>query len=117
MASYTGSQLAGVGTPTEALTAGVAYTFTITTPTTLEGSAYFTFETVRDANGFYVGVGENASGVINTLVNTQSPNQSPFIFSIIIDSNGGSFNFTPTNNITQGSAFLRATGNISLTIS
>jgi hypothetical protein len=117
MASYTGLELSGTGTPTEALTAGVTYTFTFTTPSTLEGSAFFTFETVRDANGFYVGASENAVGTLNALVGTQTPLQSPFIFSTILQQGGGSFAFTPTNSVSAGGAFLRATGNISLTIS
>jgi len=117
MSSYTALQLGGQGTPTQPLTAGTTYTFTFTTPQTLLGSSYFTFETVRDANGFYVGSSENAVGTITSISGTNSPVTNPFIFSIIVNQNGGSFTFTPTNNITSGSSMLRATGNMSLIIS
>jgi len=116
MAEYTGKQLEGMGILTEALTAGVTYTFTFTTPPTLRGSAYFTLETVRNSNGFYVGIDENAEGTINTLASIQTLLQTPFKFSVVVQQGAGSFNFTPTNNIPLGGALLRATGNIALDI-
>ena len=50
MATYTAQQLNGAGTPTEVLTG--QKTFTLTNP--LSSSAYFTVETVRDSNSFYI---------------------------------------------------------------
>jgi len=117
MASYTGAQLEGQGTPVEALTAGVEYIFTVTAPSTLLGSAYFTFETVRNANGFYdSSTVQNAVGTLSSTNIPTSPIQSPFIFSEIISPGGNTFSFTPTNNVAAGSAFLRGTGGISLAI-
>jgi len=117
MASYTGNELKGQGTPIEALTAGVEYIFTVTTPSTLLGSAYFTFETVRNANGFYDSTTpQNAVGILSSTNIPTLPIQSPYIFSEIISPGGNTFSFTPTNNVAAGSAFLRGTGGISLAI-
>ena len=117
MASYTGAQLEGQGTPIEALTAGTEYIFTVTAPSTLLGSSYFTFETVRNANGFYDSTTvQNAVGTLSSSNIPTLPIQSPYIFSEIISPGGNTFSFTPTNNVAAGSAFLRGTGGISLAI-
>ena len=117
MASYTGNDLEGQGTPIEALTAGTEYIFTVTSPSTLLGSAYFTFETVRNANGFYDSTTpQNAVGTLSSTNIPPLPIQSPYIFSEIISPGGNTFSFTPTNNVAAGSAFLRGTGGISLAI-
>ena len=117
MASYTGNELEGQGTPIEALTAGTEYIFTVTPPSTLLGSAYFTFETVRNANGFYDSTTpQNAVGTLSSSNIPTLPIQSPYIFSEIISPGGNTFSFTPTNNVAAGSAFLRGTGGISLAI-
>ena len=117
MASYTGAQLEGQGTPIEALTAGTEYIFTVTAPSTLLGSSYFTFETVRNANGFYDSTTvQNAVGTLSSSNIPTLPIQSPYIFSEIINPGGNTFSFTPTNNVAAGSAFLRGTGGISLAI-
>ena len=79
MASYTGNELSGKGIPIEALTAGVEYIFTVTTPSTLLGSAYFTFETVRNANGFYDSTTpQNAVGTLSSSNIPTLPIQSPY---------------------------------------
>mgnify|MGYP003668264041 FL=1 len=65
MANYTANQLSGEGSPCESLTGGTTYTLTLSNP--LSGSAYFTFETKRDNDGFYNGSNESAGGVINNL--------------------------------------------------
>ena len=117
MASYTGNDLEGQGIPIEALTAGTEYIFTVTPPSTLLGSAYFTFETVRNANGFYDSTTpQNAVGTLSSTNIPTLPIQSPYIFSEIISPGGNTFSFTPTNNVAAGSAFLRGTGGISLAI-
>ena len=117
MASYTGAQLEGQGTPIEALTSGTEYIFTVTAPSTLLGSAYFTFETVRNANGFYDSTTvQNAVGTLSSSNIPTLPIQSPYIFSEIISPGGNTFSFTPTNNVAVSSSFLRGTGGISLAI-
>ena len=53
MASYTAQQLSGAGTPIEAISG--QKTFTLTKPSNLSGSAYFTIETVKNSSGNFIG--------------------------------------------------------------
>lgn len=115
MASYTANQLAGSGTPCELLDFLKIYTFTISNP--LSGSVYFTFETPRDKNGFYLDVETMAKGDFNNLSNVSTLIQSPYIFSVVVSPGGGSFNFTVRNRNNANGAFLRATGGATLQIS
>ena len=118
MASYTANQLYGAGTPIEALTAATTYTFTLSTPVAL-GSAYFTVETVRNANGFYDTQPSNSLGSYASFtgVDEDTSITSPFISSIVVPQGGGSYTFTPTANVAVSSSFLRSTGGVTLTIS
>jgi hypothetical protein len=115
MATYTANQLSGAGSPCESLNGGTTYTFTLAN--LLSGSAYFTFETKRDVNGFYSGSLESASGIINNLSLVSSLNSSPYIFSVVVNPGGGSFDFTPTVTMAVSSSFLRTTGGTTLEIS
>lgn len=114
MASYTANQLSGKGTPCESLTGGVTYTFTLSN--SLSGSAYFTFESVRDVNGFYSGSATSAVGTVNNFSGVSSLVDSPYIFSVVVSAGGGSFDFTPTSTMAVSGSFLRTTGGTSLTI-
>ena len=118
MASYTANQLYGAGTPIEALTAATTYTFTLSTPVS-SGSAYFTVETVRNANGFYDTQPSNSLGTYASFtgVDEDTSITSPFISSIVVPQGGGSYTFTPTANVAISSSFLRSTGGVTLTIS
>ena len=115
MANYTASQLKGAGTPCEALNGGITYTFTLSNP--LSGSSYFTFETKRDVNGFYSGSATTANGVIDNLSSVSAPVTSPYIFSVVVNPGGGSFDFTPTTSMAASGSFLRTTGEATLQIS
>ena len=119
MASYTGNELSGKGIPIEALTAGVEYIFTVTTPSTLLGSAYFTFETVRNANGFYDTQPSNSLGSYAsfTSIDEDTLITSSFISAVVVPQGGGSYTFTPTANVAISSSFLKSTGGVTLTIS
>ncbi len=118
MASYTGIQLSGAGTPNEALNAATPYTFSFTTPSTLSGSSYFTFETVRNNDGFYDSTSAlNAVGTFTSLTNVQTLVSSSYIFSVVVEQDGGSLVFTPSNNVLVSGSFLRTTGNTALNIS
>tara|TARA_R110000796_G_scaffold18817_1_gene56819 strand:+ start:758 stop:1114 length:357 start_codon:yes stop_codon:yes gene_type:complete len=118
MASYTGNQLNGKGTPIEALTASTPYTFSFSIPSTLSGSSYFTFETVRDNDGFYDSTSAlNAVGSFTSLTNVQTLITSSYIFSVVVEQDGGSLVFTPSNNVLVSGSFLRTTGDTALTIS
>jgi len=116
MGSYTSNQLYGTGTPIEALTSGTTYTFAITSSTS--GSTYFTLESVRNSIGFYDSSSSaTAEGTLENLTNVTSLVSSSYIFSVVVNPGGGSFDFTPSNNIAVSESFLRGTGGISLTIS
>lgn len=116
MATYTAAQLSGAGTPIEPLTEGTTYTFTFSIPSSLSGSAYFTNESVRNENGFYLGESTNAVGDVNNFLGVSNLIQSPYIFSVVIEEDGSSFDFTPTDDVPISGSFLRATGGMSLTI-
>lgn len=121
MASYTGDQLSGAGVFTEALGSSSAHTFTFTFSDLLTGSqdeAYFTFETIRDSEGFYNSTSlTNASGSFSNEDKVTSLVSSPYIFSYVLTGSGASFDFQPEDNIPVSGAYLRTTGNVSLVIS
>ena len=119
--TFTGLQLSGSGTPIPALTAGTKYTFTLSIPTGLSGSGYFTSETSKDPNGFYPSTTvENAIGVYDTLTGIPDGSlvTSSYISSIVTDNQPAvcSYKFTPTYNVVVSSSMLRTTGNIGLQI-
>lgn len=116
MSSYTADQLYGEGTPIEALTSGLTYTFTLSTPSSLSGSAYFTNESVRNIDGFYSGSIPNTVGVVDNFNGISNLIQSDYIFSVVVDQNGGSFDFTPSSDVIESGSFLRTTGGMSLNI-
>ena len=116
MASYNSNQLSGAGTPIEALTGGNTYTFTLASP--LSGSTYFTLETVRNSMGYYDSTSSTtAKGTFENLANVTGLVSSSYIFSVVVQPGGGSFDFTPAGNVAISGSFLRATGGVSLTIS
>jgi len=127
---YTADELKGAGHLNKSqLLAGGNYTFYLYRPknTTgqspnLSGSGYFTFETVRDAKGFYPpttpklasGSKVNISGS-NTLI------ESPYIFSYELNTNSNtpqtsSFSFIPEVDVPLSGAFFRATGDYDMEI-
>lgn len=120
MATYTHSQLKDDGTPTEAL-AG-AKTFTFLNPGT-NGSAYFVFETVRAIGGVYdTSSVSYAIGTYDTFSTGSGYENlglvtSNYIFSTVVPPGTSSFNFTPTTNVPVSGAWLRGTGEFTLTIS
>ena len=121
MASFTGKQLSGAGTPIPALIAGNVYNFRLLTPQSLSGSGYFTMETVRDADGRYDSTKPtNAIGTYDFATGgnaIETPVTSSYIMSGDVTPTSdrtGSFIFTPTANIVAGSSMLRTTGGIGL---
>ena len=121
MASFTGKQLSGAGTPIPALIAGNVYNFRLLTPQSLSGSGYFTMETVRDADGRYDSTKPtNAIGTYDFATGgnaIETPVTSSYIMSGDVTPTSdrtGSFIFTPTANIVAGSSMLRTTGDIKL---
>ena len=118
MANYNNEQLKGKGTPIESLIAGTTYTFTITKPSSFVGSSYMVFETKRNIDGFYDSTSlKAANGDLSNQIGLQVLSYSPYIFAANISKGGGSFTFTPSNNIPEGEVFLRLTGEGSINIS
>ena len=120
MASYTAQQLSGAGIPIEAISGQT--TFTLTKPSNLSGSAYFTIETVKNSSGNYASKPTNALGTYATFTNGVDINTlvtSSYISSVVIDGNstGGSYKFTPASNVAISSSMLRATGGMTLNLS
>jgi len=118
LANYTNEQLKGKGTTIEQLVAGTTYTFTITKPSSFKGSSYMVFETKRDNLGsFNTSSLKSARGEFGNKNSVDVLDYSPYIFAANISQNGGSFTFTPSNNIPEGEVFLRLTGEGSINIS
>ena len=128
---YTADELYGAGTPIKnILLAGGDYTFTIYRPpnttgksTSLSGSGYFTYETVRDANGFYSStIDPLALGSQVSISGSNSLITSSYIFSYELNTNSNtpntsSFIFTPDNDVLTGNVMFRATGDYDMYVS
>tara|TARA_B100001093_G_scaffold85281_1_gene76979 strand:+ start:459 stop:1337 length:879 start_codon:yes stop_codon:yes gene_type:complete len=128
---YTADELKGAGTLIKnQLLAGGDYTFYLYRPknTTgqspnLSGSGYFTFETVRDANGFYpITTSKLASGSKVNVSGSNTLIESPYIFSYELNTNSNtpqtsSFVFTPEIDVPVSGVFFRATGDYDMEVS
>ena len=122
--SYTADELKGAGHLLKnQMLGGGTYTFTLYRPKNqtgksenLSGSGYFTFETVRDNNGFYpASTSPLASGTKTAISGSNTLVESPYIFSYELNTNSNtpmtsSFEFTPDVDIPISGAYLRATG-------
>tara|TARA_Y100001938_G_C7838413_1_gene304894 strand:+ start:117 stop:467 length:351 start_codon:yes stop_codon:yes gene_type:complete len=116
MASYSQEQLNGAGVPIEAITGNVTFTFTSTNT----GSSYFTMETVRNGSGSYdTSSPNNAIGAYSSFsqISEDTLITSSYIASVVVPPGNSFFDFDPTTNIAISSSMLRATGEVSLTIS
>ena len=128
---YTGDELKGAGHLLKhQMLGGGTYTFILYRPKNqtgqsdnLLGSGYFTFETVRDNNGFYPsGTSPLASGTKTAISGSNSLIESPYIFSYELNTNSNtpqtsSFTFTPNVDVPISGAYLRATGDYDMFIS
>ena len=128
---YTADELKGAGhlLKNQMLGGGI-YTFTLYRPKNqtgqspyLSGSGYFTFETVRDSNGFYsISTSPLASGTKTAISGSNTLIESPYIFSYELNTNSNtpqtsSFEFIPDIDIPVSGAYLRATGDYDMFIS
>jgi hypothetical protein len=119
MSTYTAEKLSGAGTPIEALTGGVSYVFALSAPTGNSASAaYFTVEQV--GNSFTSSDATNAIGTYSSFDwDTANLITSSYKSSVVVDARStspGTYQFTPAADIAASSSFLRATGNLSLSI-
>ena len=111
MATYTASQLNGVGSVGENLSG--LKTFTFTNPSS---SAYFTLETVPNATGSYAGAPTNALGTWAVSASMGFVSSS-YVASVVVQPGSSVLTFTPTSAVTGTTYRLRGTGEYSLTIS
>ena len=129
--SYTADELKGAGHLLKnQMLSGGTYTFTLYRPKNqtgqspyLSGSGYFTFETVRDSNGFYpISTSPLASGTKTAISGSNTLIESPYIFSYELNTNSNtpqtsSFEFIPDIDIPVSGAYLRATGDYDMFVS
>jgi len=129
--SYTADELKGAGHLLKnQMLGGGTYTFTLYRPKNqtgqslyLSGSGYFTFETVRDSNGFYpISTSPLASGTKTAISGSNTLIESPYIFSYELNTNSNtpqtsSFEFIPDIDIPVSGAYLRATGDYDMFVS
>jgi hypothetical protein len=111
MATYTASQLNGVGSVGENLSG--LKTFTFTNPSS---SAYFTLETVPNATGSYAGSPTNTLGTWAVSASMGFVSSS-YVASVVVQPGSSVLTFTPTLAVTGTTYRLRGTGEYSLTIS
>ena len=91
------------------ITAGVSTTYTISNE--LEGSSYFTLETVRNSSGFYdTNSPKNTSGSFSLGAGLSSLVQSDYITSVVVAPGGGVLTFIPAITIVKETLNLRGTG-------
>ena len=127
MPTITFDQLKGAGTlnPDDFL-ADTLYNIVFGAPT-CSGSAYFTMEAVRDADGYFDGSSAQPgkSTLTNfvdinqdTLIVSKSPGEfESHIWSIVIPPGGGTFDYFPFTTTFNDTVFLRGTGGITFTYS
>jgi len=113
MAVYTYTQLYGSGTLSQNLTAATTYQFRFSNPS---GSSYFVMETVRDTNGFYTSASPNNINGAFIVSSSMNFSTSSYIAGFEVPSGVSAFRFTPTNNVTGTTLYLRGTGMFDLTI-
>lgn len=113
MTTYIYTQLYGSGSLSQNLTAATTYQFSFSNPS---GSSYFVMETTRDANGFYTSASPNNINGTFIVSSSISFSTSSYIAGFEVPSGVSAFDFTPTNNVTGTTLYLRGTGMYSLTI-
>lgn len=113
MAVYTYVQLYGSGTSSQNLTASTTYQFKFSNPS---GSSYFVMETARDTNGFYTSVSPNNIDGAFIVSSSMNFSTSSYVAGFEVPEGVSAFRFTPTNNVTGTTLYLRGTGMFDLTI-
>ena len=125
MPTITFDQLNGKGILNpDTFDANQTYNITMGAPT-CSGSAYFTMEATRDADGSFDGFSPqpakaNFTKFVNinqdTLIVSKSPGEfESHVWSIVIPPGGGTFDYFPLTTTFDGTVFLRGTGGITFT--
>ena len=109
MANYNVSVTQSIVTQSANISASQVTTYTISNP--LIGSSYFTLETERNNDGFYDSTSpKNTSGSFSLGTGLLGLVQSDYIASVVVEPGGGVLTFTPANDITGSTLYLRGTG-------
>lgn len=82
--------------------------FAISNPT--NNVSYFTLETSRDSNGYYINQPKNTQGTFTLGTGLSGLLQSDYITSVIVQPGGGNLTFVNTNYISGSTLLLRGTG-------
>ena len=108
MATYNLNTTASVDLLSSDISASQETTFSIANP--LSNSSYFTFETVRNSDGFYDSSSpKNMAGTYSLGAGLSGVVKSDYIASVIVKPGGGDLTFTPDNYISGSSLNLRGT--------
>jgi hypothetical protein len=109
MANYNVSITQSIEVQPANISASQETTFTIANP--LSASSYFTLETARNNNGFYDSTSpKNTSGSFSLGTGLLNIIQSDYITSVVVAPGGGTLTFTPANDITGSTLYLRGVG-------
>ena len=109
MASYTPSQLYGMGTAGETISGSTLFMFT-----NPGNSSYFVLETLPDNNGTYTGKQPCAAGTWFPSTTTMGPLSSPFRNAVVVQPGTSSVVFTPSSPITGSIFRFRGTGQFNM---
>jgi hypothetical protein len=110
MANYTVSVTQSIEIQPADISSGESTTYIIENP--LNGSSYFTLETVKNNDGFYDSTSpKNTSGSFTLGAGLAGIVQSDYITSVVVEPGGGNLTFIPAINITGSTLYLRGTGN------
>jgi hypothetical protein len=101
------------GTSSINLTAGTAYTFSITNNS---GSSYFFMKTPFNYQ-FDGSTPKNTSGSFSSLTNIAGSNITDYVAGFVLPTSTNSFIFTPATNVDGTTLRLRGTGGITLALS
>ncbi len=122
MATYTPSQLYGSGSLGENISSGSTKTFIFANDAI--ATNYFTLETIPNSSGLYIISGSSGITPRNVegswvISSSMQPGfiTSSYIASVVVPPGSSSLTFTPSNNVTGSTYYLKGTGNVTLTIS
>lgn len=91
------------------ISSGESTTYIIDNP--LQGSSYFTLETIPNSNGLYSSTSpKNCQGTFTLGAGLHSLVQDDFKIGVIVAPGGGSLTFVPSNDITATTLRLRGIG-------
>ena len=108
MPSYTFQDLNGTGSIGAPLNSSTTYIFTFTNPS---ASSYFTMETIPvTGKGWFDETSPKNFVGTYSASNSMGLVTSSYVASVVVQSGTSSFEFTPDNNVTDVTYYLKGTG-------